>query len=363
MADKTRIGFITDTHYGIRNDNQNFHEYMRRSNDFYFKVFEERGIDTIVHGGDIVDRRKYINILTAKKLKEDFLDRIKQGGYDFHLICGNHDTYFKDTNDVNALDVVMGQDSGFKYYIKPETVELLGIPVLFLPWIVPGTEMETLNAIKETDAEVAFGHLEVQGFEFIRGVTNEHGWKSKEFKRMKHVFSGHFHHPSSRENITYTGAAYEFNWGDYDGNRGITIVDLASGKYEFIRNPHSIFQIYEYDDVGNEKLIKNDLENGFFDKMKSNYVKVKVISKKNPVLFDNVIEAVKAAEPIDYKIIENMVEFDVNIDWDETSVEDTPTIIRKYVGSMEFENEEQGKALDKYMGEVYNEAISLENVE
>ena len=60
-----KIAVITDSHAGVRNDAPAFHDYMKRFYDnVFFKYLEEHKIKTIIHCGDIIDRRKYINIHT-----------------------------------------------------------------------------------------------------------------------------------------------------------------------------------------------------------------------------------------------------------------------------------------------------------
>ena len=66
-----KIALITDTHFGARNDSQAFAKHFYQ---FYSKVFfpylDEHNIKTVVHLGDIVDRRKYINYTSARLLRE-----------------------------------------------------------------------------------------------------------------------------------------------------------------------------------------------------------------------------------------------------------------------------------------------------
>ena len=57
-----KLAIITDTHFGARNDSQVFMDYFAKFyKDIFFPTLEEREITTIVHMGDIVDRRKFIN--------------------------------------------------------------------------------------------------------------------------------------------------------------------------------------------------------------------------------------------------------------------------------------------------------------
>jgi len=74
-----KIALITDTHWGVRNDNSTFLDNNKKFlDDIFFPYLDTHGIDTVIHLGDLVDRRKYLNINTAKRLREDFIRPLHQ---------------------------------------------------------------------------------------------------------------------------------------------------------------------------------------------------------------------------------------------------------------------------------------------
>jgi len=91
-----KIALITDTHWGARGDSPAFAEYFNR---FYYEQFfpylAANGISRIFHLGDIVDRRKYINFVTARHLRK-FVEHCDSSGIRLDVIVGNHDTSFKE---------------------------------------------------------------------------------------------------------------------------------------------------------------------------------------------------------------------------------------------------------------------------
>jgi len=353
-----KIALMADTHYGVRNDNHVFYEYQKKSNEFYFQKFKDAGITTVVHLGDLVDRRKYLNYVTADRLRKDLLDPLSQ--FDTHIICGNHDVYYKNTNDVNALDTLLG-NYDFKVYLAPEEIELAKTKVLMLPWINGSNESESLNLVKSTAATLCLGHLEISGFEMESGRLCDHGLEYGLFEKFNLVVSGHFHHKSHYGPVNYMGAAYEFTWADFNDPKGCAILDLETMNMEHIRNPHSIFKVYRYDDVHAMDSIKNDLENKDWSSFKDNYVKIFVENKESPYTFDLVLDAIYNATPIDIKISDNM-NYLVD-DMDEIDeVEDTTQIMNKYIDAMSLEANKT-KKVKSLMTELYQEAISLENVE
>ena len=99
-----KIALINDTHWGARNDSPAFIDYFNRFYDeVFFPYLQENNIKTVIHLGDVVDRRKFINHNTAHNFKLKFWNRIDELDLDTHVIIGNHDTYYKNTNEINAL--------------------------------------------------------------------------------------------------------------------------------------------------------------------------------------------------------------------------------------------------------------------
>ena len=69
-----KIAMITDTHAGVRNDNPAFQQYQKKCYEWFFKYIDEHNIQNVIHLGDIYDRRKYVNFMSARRCREDFLD-------------------------------------------------------------------------------------------------------------------------------------------------------------------------------------------------------------------------------------------------------------------------------------------------
>ena len=97
-----KIALITDTHWGARNDSKIFADYFSKFYDnVFFPYIDDNNIKTCIHLGDVVDRRKYINFKTANDLRENFVERLWEMNVDTHMLVGNHDIYYKNTNQVN----------------------------------------------------------------------------------------------------------------------------------------------------------------------------------------------------------------------------------------------------------------------
>lgn len=353
-----KIALITDTHWGVRNDSPVFHDYFRRFLEHnFFPYLEEHKINKVIHLGDLVDRRKYINFVTANRLKTDFLDELERRDIDCHIIAGNHDVYYKNTNKINALtELVSRKYKIIRTYTGATTVEFAGTPILLLPWICEDNYEESMNAIKTTPAQIVMGHLELNGFEMFKGSISDHGMDHKLFDRFDVVCSGHYHHKSDTGNIHYLGAFAEYTWSDYDDPRGFHVLDTETRELTFIRNPYRMFEKVWYDDVG--KTAAQIIEAAQFD-VSSKMVKVIVKNKTNPYFFDLFIDKLEKAGPIDVQVVEDHLHLDL-IDDEELvdEAEDTLSVCRKYIGQLSL-NVDQ-KKLERVITNLYSEALQVE---
>lgn len=353
-----KIALITDTHWGIRGDAIAFHNYFKRSlDDFFFPILEEQKINHIIHLGDVVDRRKYVNFMTAHRLRKDFLDEVKRRNMLMDIIIGNHDTYYKNTNALNALyELVDGKYVNINIYAAPETVKFGDVPILYVPWICDENREETINAINTTEAQIVMGHLELTGFEMYRGHINDHGMDHNIFGRFDVVCSGHYHHKSDSNGIHYLGAFAEYTWSDYDDPRGFHVFDTDTRTLTFYRNPFSIFKKIWYDDVG-----KNiDQATELTTDTAGCIVKVIVKNKTNPYWFDMLIDRIEKTAPLDMQVVEDHLHLDLESDDDILDeAEDTVTIFKNYIGQLNLEGVRRDK-LEKTIIGLYQEAISLE---
>ena len=204
-----KIALLNDTHFGCRNDSPAFIKYQNRFYDeLFFPYLIENKIDTLIHLGDVVDRRKFINFNTAHNFQQKFWKRLWDLKIDTHIILGNHDTYYKNTNKVNSIQQLCTSFDGINepwIYTGPKEVELGGCRMLFLPWICDDNYEDSIHAIDHSTADICFGHLEIKGFEMHKGHMNMHGLDKEQFKRFEKVMSGHFHKKSDDGLIYYPG--------------------------------------------------------------------------------------------------------------------------------------------------------------
>jgi DNA repair exonuclease SbcCD nuclease subunit len=355
----TKVALITDTHWGARGDSVSFADYFAKFyKEVFFPYLKENNITQIIHLGDIVDRRKYINFVTARRLREDFIKPCTDNGIKLDVIIGNHDTSFKNTNDVNSMNELYNNSNyQFNYHSDPTNIDVDGLKIAILPWVCSGNYEESMEFLENTSAQILFGHLEIQGFEMYRGAFNDHGFEANIFDKFDMVCSGHFHHKSTKGNINYLGAPYEMTWSDYNDQRGFHIFDTETRELTFIENPLKMFNKIQYNDsnwADADFIIAQD-----FSKLKGTYVKVIVIEKNNPYWFDMFIDKLEKTGIIDLQVVEDHLNLNLEDDADiYNEAEDTLTILRKVVESID--TNVQKKELDNLLTTLYTEALNAE---
>jgi DNA repair exonuclease SbcCD nuclease subunit len=353
-----KVAIITDQHFGARNDSVNFLDYYEKFyRDIFFPKLREEGIKTLLILGDTFDRRKYVNFYTLKRTKEMFFDILETQGIEVHMLAGNHDTYFKNTNDVNSVELLLQEYGNVHVIDSPEEIFVGPHQICMMPWICPENYDESIELLKNTKASVCMGHFEIEGFAMYRGMPSHEGLDRGLFNKFDFTFSGHYHHKSSSGDIYYLGNPYELTWQDYNDPRGFHIFDLSSRQLEFIQNPFTMFHKVTYDD----KLESiTDLTSKDFSSYTNTYVKVVVVNKTNPYLFDKFMNNLYNVNPADITIAEDLTDYSEGLD-DEMvdQAEDTLTVLNKFVDNIAEENIDNNK-LKNILKELYVEALNQE---
>lgn len=353
-----KVAIITDQHFGARNDSVNFLDYYEKFyRDIFFPKLREEGIKTVLILGDTFDRRKYVNFYTLKRTKEMFFDVLHEEGIEIHMLAGNHDTYFKNTNDVNSVELLLQEYGNVHVIDSPEEIFVGPHQICMMPWICPENYDESIELLKNTKSSVCMGHFEIEGFAMYRGMPSHEGLERGLFNKFDFTFSGHYHHKSSDGDIYYLGNPYELTWQDYNDPRGFHVFDLSSRQLEFIQNTYTMFHKITYDDKV-ESI--TELTNKDFSSYTNTYVKVVVVNKTNPYLFDKFMNNLYNVNPADITIAEDLTDYSEGLD-DEMvdQAEDTLTVLNKFVDNIKEENIDNNK-LKNILKELYVEALNQE---
>jgi hypothetical protein len=349
-----KIALLCDTHCGIRNSSEVF---LDNAEDFYTNIFfpecEKRGVKQILHLGDYYDHRKFVNFKALNQNRRVFLDQLRKHNMIMDIIPGNHDTYYKNTNELNALKECLGHYMNEVHIIMEPTVMQYGsLSMALLPWICADNYEPSMNFIRDCKADWLGAHLELANFEIGRGILAPHGMDAKIFKKFEQVLSGHYHTASRRDNIWYLGNPMEFFWSDAHDPKFFHILDTESRQIEKIQNTYTLF----------EKIVYNDKEmdyNNYNKNLSKKFVKVVVSEKTDPFTFDRFIDNIQNQDIYELKIAENFNEFmGANVDDEEVNFEDTTEIVDSYIEAVDTDLDKDKIKIQ--MRELMTEAQALE---
>jgi len=347
----TKVALLTDTHYGARKNSKLFHEFFKKFYDnIFFPTLKERGITECVHLGDAFDCRKSVDFWSLQWAKENVYDKFRELGIKVHNIVGNHDAYYKNTIGINAIDALLESYDNVVRVSEPKEYKIGGKKILLLPWICEDNEKQTFDLVTKSKAKIMMGHLELNGFEVIPGMRMEHGLEPSKFKKFDTVFSGHYHHKSTKGNVTYLGNTYQMFWNDVNDSRGFHIFDTETQELEFIDNPFSIFEKFYYEDTPYQLFDASDL--------KDKIVKIIVRKKSDQLAFEKFIDKLHKSGCSDVKVVENFSIDDEDVDFEDGKCEDTLTFLNKYIDDSEFNLDKD--IVKKLMRDVYREACEME---
>ena len=349
-----KIAILNDTHCGIRNSSEIF---LDNSEKFYTEVFfpecEKQGIKHILHLGDYYDHRKFVNFKALNHNRRVFLDRLRKRGMTMDIIPGNHDTYYKNTNELNGLKECLGHYMNEVHIVmEPKVLKYGSLNIGLVPWICQDNYQQSMNFIHDCKADWIGAHLELKGFEMMRGLTNTHGMSPDIFKRFELVLTGHYHVGSKKDNIWYLGSQMEFFWSDAHDPKFFHILDTETRHIEKIRNNNTLF----------EKIVYNDKEidyNSYNKNLSKKFVKVVVAEKTDPFTFDRFIDNIQNQDIYELKIAENFNEFmGANVEDEDMNFEDTTEIVDTYIDAVDTDLDKD--KIKVQMRELMTEAQTLE---
>jgi len=324
-----KIAIITDQHFGARKGSKPFHDYFKKFYDnVFFPYLEEHKIDTVIDMGDTFDNRRSIDLWSIDWAKETYFDRLQEMGITLHSIVGNHTAYYKDTNEVNTIDLLLKEYKNITTYSETTSIEVGGCNILLVPWINEENKEASLGLIKASQAPVAMGHLELNGFVATAGHVMDHGMDMDPFKKFKKVYSGHYHTRSNVGNIYYLGNPYEMFWNDCQDTRGFTIFDTETLEQTPINNPYRLFYKIYYEDHNYKLFNMKDLKNKI--------IKLIVRKKTDQKQFEKFIDKLYSTGILELKIIENYV-LNESEDFVAEEDENTMSTLNRYIDDSDFE--------------------------
>jgi len=356
---------INDTHAGVSNSSDvHLDNAERFYSDVLFPYLLEHDIKQIVHLGDYYDNRRVINAKCMARNEKMFLDKLVEHDIFMDIILGNHDVYYKTTNEVSATVSILKRHSHVKVIEHPLVRYYDGCKIALLPWINSQNYDKSLEFIKTayTQAPILFGHLELGGFAMMKNgfvSSEDHGMSAKLFDKYELVLSGHFHTKSRRDNIYYLGSQLEFTWADCDDDKYFYVFDTDTHEVTPVRNPHTLYKKVYYDDSGCSNIDEVCAKCGVSrEELENKFVKLIVERKSDIKLYDAFVTRISDYRTHDLQIVD-ILDYckSENVDDDRIDIVDTMTLLSTYVESIETDLSKD--IIHRRLTDLYNEAQNI----
>jgi len=240
---------VTDSHLGLGKSSDLYHDVVWNLFKEISEVCLTKDIKTVIHLGDFFHDRKVLNTKSqfiAHLIEDLFTDVAK-----VFLVLGNHDVYYKDKLKPTAAELFNYPDSNI---IPVDTILPIDDDIVLCPWGLTPRGM----------GGYLMGHFELTGFKMNSSYVCERGQHPDDIhdqNSWKHVYSGHFHTPSTQKiqgtDFTYLGSPFQQTFHDLNSPRGYYIWE--DGEMEFIEFKYAPqFTVQQAEDI-NTKTIKNNI--------------------------------------------------------------------------------------------------------
>jgi len=248
---------ISDTHFGIYLNN--LEKWQSMMEEYFYNFFipylrkNAKDGDILIHLGDLFDNRTSVPIITSNKV-EKILKEISNI-LPIHILIGNHDNFNKgSSNEVNSVRIFSYINKNIFVYETTNSIQVFDKKLVLIPWVEK--RIDLIKELSNNPGDYLFCHSDLNGCRMhLNSVAHRNPDKIdvSEFKGYTHVFSGHIHIRQENENFTFVGSPYQMDRNDMNDQKGITILDLISGKIDFVPNTHSPifkkFMVLKEDDI------------------------------------------------------------------------------------------------------------------
>ena len=340
-----RVWMITDLHFGVRSNSR---EWMEIQRDYFFDFFlplvnkERSAGDMLLILGDVYDNRQAIGLPVMKMGLEIFDELVAAFPDGVVTFVGNHDVWGKNSNEINSLEMFK-KVKGLTIYTEPTIVNFGRSKFLIMPWRKDhAAEAECLKQF-DGQADYLACHSDIQGAKFNKSVTIEEGCDISCYSSFKKVYTGHIHYSQDIEpNIRLLGCPYQMTRLDSYNRKGVTILDLATGKDRFIENNFSprfirvgLNEMLDMTPVQAKKVCRNN----FVDITVDSQTALRAPLSMLVDLLDN------SYRKIDFQVVSKSqalpdVEVEVGTGFDFVS------LMESYVKEMPYEDETKGKVFE-----------------
>ena len=312
-----KIGIFSDLHVGVSNDSKMRLDETQKCVKWIIQEFKKNEVDWVIFCGDLFNSRYSINVNTLN-VGIDIVEALAFNFEKIFLIAGNHDIYYKNTNNINSITFLKDLSRNDNIYVidkEPLFLNVNGTTFGLYPW---GVDIEGIKKIEDFTAPTyGFGHFEFNGAENLgQTMTGAKYSLANLFALGDTLFSGHYH-----KNKTYTdlksgkylymvGSPLQLNWADYNLNKKIVILDTDSQKFiELNNNINARFEKIYYTGFKDGKYSDEALKK----LCRKNFVKFEIDCKYK---FDEIVKCndiIKEMNPYSFEI-EYLISLDSDSD-------------------------------------------------
>lgn len=315
---------IGDLHVGVSPEH-----YHHITEKFMFDVLpnymNKYGVDKLIWMGDVFDNRKQPDVNSVRFITnciDKFLSMYRE--VDMYMITGNHDVYYKTTNEVTSLDYFNMCFNMDRIHIIKEPTQMYNM--LLVPWINKENQQRIMEAVENTTMEYCLGHFEFAGFkQHANDKFLSRGISVSEFRKFKKVISGHIHYSSENGNVLYAGCLFQMNKDDKDDPKKIFFLDTENDIIEPIL--HGV-------DIMVDFTITNDF---VIPDCVNKKVYIKVAFGVDDKTVEKVVETIRLQQPISVTIYENPnhTKQEINLDYTLQTNKTTLEMLQDYVDKIE----------------------------
>ena len=309
---------LGDTHLGLHKSSNLYLNVTKNLFEEIKATCEEHNIKEIIHLGDFFHERKATNTKAQNiayqivRLLEDF---------SVIILIGNHDTYYKDKLKPTTLETLLKYEN---ITVIDEITE--HDDIVLCPW------SEIPRGFR---GGYCMGHFELIGFKMNNTFVCDKGQNPEDLQLndFKHIYSGHFHTPSKKGNITYLGSPYQMTMNDIGSPRGYYIWE--DGELEFIEFKKA------------PKFIKLTTDNINTEEIKGNFIKLLFVEDYGTIKNQQIVDELMSFGPQSLQVDFSGIQItDENVGKiEEATLLNHNEIIVKYVNKIELPSHIKRKTL------------------
>lgn len=292
-----KIGIFSDLHTGVSSDSKLKLNETVKCTDWIIDCFKKEGVDWVIFCGDFFNSRYSVNVNTLN-VGIEIIENFSTAFEKLFLIAGNHDTYYKNTNEINSVKL-------FQKFNKNNNVIVVDQDPLFLkinqttiglyPWEY---DLEKIKLIENYETpRYGFGHFEMNGVELTGSISKGSKYNLSDlFVLGETLFSGHYHGNKiykdfkTNKHLYMIGSPLQLDWGDYGKDKKIVILDTDLDEYtEFKNKVNAKFEKLFYSKFEKDEYSEKDLRK----LCESNFIKLVMDTKyqiEGVMKFNNIVK-------------------------------------------------------------------------